>query len=375
MLPPASTSYSHRNITRTAEERPTSRAGDVNNNRSEDRRRLARHRFLMEQLYSGHDEDLQNPARQGASSRLPEGIRPRATGVAKAKGDLALLRESHRFLRDEDDDDDDDYQQKSYVFDYNEYERGTTPAGGIRGRAGGPGGGSSASSTTSHHQKLLARQYYDRLFKEYVLADLRGYKKNQIGFRWRTEGEVKAGKGQFVCGNKVCAVNVNLRNYEVNFVYRENQVQKQALVKIKLCTECAFKLNYVHLKKRRKEAKRKRKEVKRDDRKKRKKKRKRGGPSREAEGKSSDSSSDSDGAEVQEPRARRLQGADVDNKKQWVCRDVLSSRDHVDIDSSSGDDSDSELRRGEKEALEKMAIRPGPTDIETKFLDQEQADQ
>ena len=54
-------------------------------------------------------------------------------------------------------------------------------------------------------QRRVAKRYYDRLFKEYALADLRKYKEDKIGFRWRTEQEVIAGKGQFVCGNKTCS--------------------------------------------------------------------------------------------------------------------------------------------------------------------------
>ncbi|KAK6104608.1 Folate-sensitive fragile site protein Fra10Ac1 family protein [Brugia pahangi] len=48
----------------------------------------------------------------------------------------------------------------------------------------------------------LAKRYYDKLFKEYCIADLSQYKKNRIAMRWRTEREVRSGKGQFECGNK-----------------------------------------------------------------------------------------------------------------------------------------------------------------------------
>lgn len=77
-------------------------------------------------------------------------------------------------------------------------------------------------------RRRLAKKYYDKLFKEYALADLKHYKDGRIGFRWRTEQEVRAeagqcsevecitlvclrthqvleGKGQFVCGNKRCS--------------------------------------------------------------------------------------------------------------------------------------------------------------------------
>ena len=52
--------------------------------------------------------------------------------------------------------------------------------------------------------RRIAKRYYDKLFKEYALADLSRYKEGKIGFRWRTEAEVIRGKGQFICGNKRC---------------------------------------------------------------------------------------------------------------------------------------------------------------------------
>jgi protein FRA10AC1 len=43
----------------------------------------------------------------------------------------------------------------------------------------------------------LARRYHDRLYKEYCIADLRQYAANRYAMRWRVEGEVFSGKGQF----------------------------------------------------------------------------------------------------------------------------------------------------------------------------------
>jgi len=62
--------------------------------------------------------------------------------------------------------------------------------------------------------------------------------------RWRTEKEVVSGKGQFVCGNKQCGNRQGLGSYEVNFGYKEAGEHKQALVKLRVCPECADKLNY-----------------------------------------------------------------------------------------------------------------------------------
>ncbi|XP_039628131.1 protein FRA10AC1 isoform X1 [Polypterus senegalus] len=101
-------------------------------------------------------------------------------------------------------------------------------------------------------EKQLAKKYYDKLFKEYCIADLSRYKENKIGFRWRVEKEVISGKGQFFCGNKFCNKKEGLKSWEVNFGYIEHGEKKNALVKLRLCPECSYKLNYHH---RRKEVK------------------------------------------------------------------------------------------------------------------------
>ncbi|CAK9808116.1 Protein FRA10AC1 homolog [Anthophora quadrimaculata] len=90
----------------------------------------------------------------------------------------------------------------------------------------------------------LAKKYYDKLFKEYCLADLTYYKQNKVALRWRTEKEVVVGKGQFECGNKKCKEKEDLKSWEVNFGYIEHGEKKNALVKLRLCPECSIKLNY-----------------------------------------------------------------------------------------------------------------------------------
>lgn len=62
----------------------------------------------------------------------------------------------------------------------------------------------------------LAKKYYDKLFKEYCIADLSQYEKNRVAMRWRTEMEVKSGKGQFVCGEKHCNNDKGLESWEVS---------------------------------------------------------------------------------------------------------------------------------------------------------------
>ncbi|XP_014341353.1 protein FRA10AC1 [Latimeria chalumnae] len=106
-------------------------------------------------------------------------------------------------------------------------------------------------------EKRLARKYYDKLFKEYCIADLTRYKENKVGFRWRVEKEVISGKGQFFCGNKHCDEKEGLKSWEVNFGYIEHGEKRNALVKLRLCPECSYKLNYHHRRKEIKSVKRK----------------------------------------------------------------------------------------------------------------------
>ncbi|XP_043568401.1 protein FRA10AC1 [Chiloscyllium plagiosum] len=106
-------------------------------------------------------------------------------------------------------------------------------------------------------EKKLAKKYYDKLFKEYCIADLSRYKCNQFGFRWRVDKEVISGKGQFCCGSKHCVEKEGLKSWEVNFGYIEQGEKRNALVKLRLCPECSYKLNYHHRRKEVKAVKRK----------------------------------------------------------------------------------------------------------------------
>ncbi|KAK2637052.1 hypothetical protein Ddye_031844 [Dipteronia dyeriana] len=118
------------------------------------------------------------------------------------KTDLDTLREGYRFIRSEEDDKDSSWEQR------------------------------------------LVKRYYDKLFKEYCIADMSHYKSGKIGLRWRTEKEVLSGKGQFICGSKHCDEKNGLASYEVNFSYVEAGENKQALVKLVTCERCAEKLHY-----------------------------------------------------------------------------------------------------------------------------------
>ncbi|XP_076758565.1 protein FRA10AC1 homolog [Xylocopa sonorina] len=122
--------------------------------------------------------------------------------TSRDKTDYDVIRENHRFLWDQDNDKPDTW--------------------GAR----------------------LAKKYYDKLFKEYCIADLTYYKENKVALRWRTEKEVIVGKGQFECGNKRCKEKDELKSWEVNFGYIEHGQKKNALIKLRLCPECSTKLNY-----------------------------------------------------------------------------------------------------------------------------------
>jgi hypothetical protein len=43
-------------------------------------------------------------------------------------------------------------------------------------------------------EKRMALHYYQKLWKEYCLADFSQYRDGRVGLRWRTEAEVKSGK-------------------------------------------------------------------------------------------------------------------------------------------------------------------------------------
>lgn len=81
--------------------------------------------------------------------------------------------------------------------------------------------------------------------------------------RWRTKEEVLTGKGQFLCanlscGNCECTLDEDpddtvggvggkegLRGFELMFEYVERGEKKSALVKVRVCDECAAKLQHI----------------------------------------------------------------------------------------------------------------------------------
>jgi protein FRA10AC1 len=76
-----------------------------------------------------------------------------------ARNDWDVLKERHRFLRDDE-------------------EEGKMGQG-------------------TEYENEVARRYYKHLFKEYAIADMKHYKSGNLALRWRSEDDVVEGIGQF----------------------------------------------------------------------------------------------------------------------------------------------------------------------------------
>ena len=77
-----------------------------------------------------------------------------------------------------------------------------------------------------------------------MIVDLSRYKEGKVGCRWRHKKEVLLGKGEIVCGNKHCFNEKCLEDYEFVFKYIEVGESLQALVKVKLCSNCEPKMRF-----------------------------------------------------------------------------------------------------------------------------------
>ena len=199
------------------------------------------------------------------------------------KRDIDVIRENHRFLWDDQD-----------------------------------GSGSGKSKLT--WGQTLAKRYYEKLFKEYCICDVSRYKENKVAMRWRTEQEVVTGKGQFRCAARKCEEQDRLRTWEVNFAYVEESEKKNALVKVRLCPDCSYKINYHH----------KKKEVTKKSRKKSKKKDKK---KRERSG----GGSSSEDEEVKEKKRKLKEEAD-EKKLEKEAADVWSAPVEVEEEKSRDQD-------------------------------------
>jgi hypothetical protein len=92
----------------------------------------------------------------------------RNAAVAAYKTDADIIRQEHEFIRDD---------EADHTAD------------------------ASASARGKRWEAELAKKYWDRLYKEYALADTSRYREGQLGLRWRTEQEVCA------CSCEVCCIN------------------------------------------------------------------------------------------------------------------------------------------------------------------------
>ncbi|KAF9648682.1 hypothetical protein BDM02DRAFT_3155618 [Thelephora ganbajun] len=98
----------------------------------------------------------------------------------------------------------------------------------------------------------VAKKYYDSLYKEFAVCDLKHYKSGNFSLRWRTESEVLSGAGETTCGNTRCHHHspepdddsFHLNTVELPFAYVEKGEAKNALVKVVLCDRCIKKLMY-----------------------------------------------------------------------------------------------------------------------------------
>ncbi|KAI9574030.1 folate-sensitive fragile site protein Fra10Ac1-domain-containing protein [Boletus coccyginus] len=125
---------------------------------------------------------------------------------ASAVTEFELLKASHRFLRDE----------------------------------------TEAEGSASWNDQL-AKKYYDSLYREFAICDLKHYKSGNFALRWRTESEVLAGIGETSCANTRCEHHrpsspPDLSTLELPFAYEEHGEQREALVKVVLCPRCVRKL-------------------------------------------------------------------------------------------------------------------------------------
>ncbi|KAG8857670.1 hypothetical protein FRB96_005688 [Tulasnella sp. 330] len=171
---------------------------------SEHSRSVFRNNLAGETSWQRHQRYIQSAQLYGQNPSAS------SSSVAK-KTDFDALKDGHRFIRDDDED-----------------------------------------TSALSYDDAVALKYYKSLFKEYACCDLKHYKRGDVALRWRTEGEVVSGAGQFTCGNTRCASHepAALKNrqppalitLELPFAYEEGGKGKSALVKVVLCHRCKKKL-------------------------------------------------------------------------------------------------------------------------------------
>ncbi|KXN91639.1 Protein FRA10AC1 [Leucoagaricus sp. SymC.cos] len=154
--------------------------------------------------------------------------------ITKGLSEFEILKASHRFLRED--------SSPSQDRDNEE-------------------GDASTSTRGKRWEDQLAETYYENLYREFAVCDLKHYKSGNFALRWRTESEVLSGAGESTCGNTRCKYHFNptptmddfgrrrhkkkepqLTTLELPFAYIEHGEPKSALVKVVLCTRCGKKL-------------------------------------------------------------------------------------------------------------------------------------
>ncbi|KAI6042890.1 folate-sensitive fragile site protein Fra10Ac1-domain-containing protein [Pisolithus marmoratus] len=132
--------------------------------------------------------------------------------------------------------------------------------------------GSSSNASSSSWNDQLAKKYYDTLYREFALCNLKHYKSGNFALRWRTENEVVDATGETTCANMRCEYHrphsnslPPLTTLELPFAYEEHGELKQALVKVVLCPGCVKKLMWKRNREKRMSAKRKAVEEGSDD--------------------------------------------------------------------------------------------------------------
>jgi len=88
----------------------------------------------------------------------------------------------------------------------------------------------------------LARRHYERLYKDYAIADLSKWREGALGLRWLNQTEVLQGKGYSYCAATDCDSAEELKAFEVPFTYVENGEKKATLVKVRLCRSCQVRM-------------------------------------------------------------------------------------------------------------------------------------
>ncbi|XP_020607085.1 protein FRA10AC1 homolog [Orbicella faveolata] len=192
-------------------------------------------------------------------------------------------------------------------------------------------------------EKRLAKKYYDKLFKEYCISDLSRYKENKVALRWRIEKEVIEGKGQFMCGDKRCTESEGLRSWEVNFAYVEHGEKKNTLIKLRLCPDCSYKLNYHHKKKLAKQKKKEKKTSKKSNSSKKKQKKEKHHRNNDKNSSSSAEDSEDDDHNIEESNAAASGSSkSVDHSKSTCSgEDIWKGPAKVTVDKTRSNDNNS----------------------------------